>query len=75
MSMASKRSDGCGYVQFFEDGTKIKKGFVNPSSGVFQLYKGKVVSFDPLEGYYLIKYTDGDKEELTENQVMMYLCA
>lgn len=74
--MASKRSGGgCGYAQFFEDGTKIKKKFVNPSSGELQLYKGAVASFDPLEGYYLIKYTDGDEEELTENQVMIYLCA
>jgi hypothetical protein len=73
--MASKGGDGCGYLQFFGEGTKIKKVFVNPSSGERQLYNGKVASFDPCEGFYMIHYSDGDREELTENQVMMYMCA
>jgi len=34
-----------------------------------------VASFDPLEGYYLIRYSDGDREELTEKEVMIYLGA
>jgi hypothetical protein len=64
-----------GYVQFFENGTLIEKIFVNPSSGNLQFYKGTVASFDPLEGYYLIRYSDGDTEELTEKEVMINLCA
>jgi hypothetical protein len=28
-----------------------------------------------LEGYYLIRYSDGDTEELTEKEVMINLCA
>lgn len=64
-----------GYMQFFENGTLIEKIFVNPSSGNLQFYKGMVASFDPLEGYYLIRYSDGDREELTEKEVMIYLGA
>jgi non-homologous end joining protein Ku len=63
-----------GYMQFFEDGTLIKKLFVNPSSGKLQFYEGQVKGFDVVEGYYKIIYDDGDREELSEDQVMMYLC-
>jgi hypothetical protein len=62
-------------VQFFEDGTLMRKKFENPFSKRMQYYRGKVISFDPLEGYYLVKYSDGDLEELTEGELMMHLCA
>jgi hypothetical protein len=63
-----------GTIQLFEEGTLMKKMFENPSTGELQFYEGKVASFDPLEGYYLIVYSDGDMEELTEKELMMHLC-
>lgn len=75
-ALSDKKSEVASrYVQSFGNGTLIEKIFVNPSSQSLQFYKGTLASFDPLTGYYLVKYSDGDTEELTEKEVMMYLCA
>jgi hypothetical protein len=45
-------------------GTEISKVF---DDGV--AYRGQVVSFDPEQKLYAVKYDDGDSEELTEQEV------
>ena len=33
------------------------------------LFNGVVRGFDPVEGYYRVRYEDGDREEMTEDEV------
>ena len=49
--------------------TMIRKHF--PGHGYFY---GKVVGFDDDNPFYLVEYTDGDRETLSRNEVMKYAC-
>ncbi|KAG7339316.1 SNF2 family helicase [Nitzschia inconspicua] len=46
-------------------GTRVNKFF----EGYEQYYGGQVESFDPSSGFYLIKYDDGDSEEVDEEEL------
>ena len=52
-------------------GREIQKTFKNPKTRKLQTYIGKIVAFD--EGYYKAVYSDGDIEDLTEEEIKEHL--
>ena len=50
-----------------EQGGKVEKDFDG------EMYAGVVASFDPAVNWYLVEYEDGDKEELTLNELRLIL--
>ena len=50
----------------FPMGTIVRKTFKGKN------YEGEIISYDPGPGYYKIRYTDDDIEELTKDEVRKY---
>jgi len=54
-------------------GTKILKYFPDLGDNDWGWYRGKVMQVDAKDGIYLVRYNDGDKEELDHAEVGRYL--
>ena len=36
------------------------------------MHEGEIASYDPVNGYYKVKFKDGDREEYTYNEIRLY---
>ena len=65
-TQASSTSSSLDPVLTYPIGTIVKKQFGS------QFYEGEIVSYDPKNEYFKIRYRDGDIEELTPAEVRQY---
>jgi hypothetical protein len=61
---ASGGGDGSSLV-----GRWVEKWFKVPESRQYRLYTGRVTSYDPVRQYYRVIYEDGDREEMTLDEL------
>ena len=72
--MSEKCATNCSAgEQKYANGTIIYKKFENEYTGIKQKYKGEIVDFDKTEKLYVIKYEDGDQEDMDCDEITEYI--
>ena len=56
------RSSRSQPTNLFPIGTIVKKG----------IHEGEITSYDPVNNYYKVKFEDGDREEYTYGEILLY---
>ena len=64
LKVEQKFWDGAEYV-----GACLQKAFGRSRRRTYMYFQGEVASYDYAEKLYLIKYEDGDREEMTKGEV------
>ena len=59
----------------YPHGTAVSKMFHDEDLGQDRAYSGKVMEYDSIRQLYLIRYEDGDEEELNEEELSMIVVA